>query len=200
MACSVLQSSQQRDGVMDGADATGPAGAQDPGATGGGPGPPGLVPEGTLDPGPDAILDSLPAEDLLVFVRQVTVHEDKDNGRGEYNLRFGAAGDDDLVGNRAATRWQGTVSNGESYEVLGWLGPVTVSTPGGVLSIACAGHEDDPVSDDTVLGGVARLGKAQEWGLGRWWRTENGPDCDFVFTVVRATDSPAAPVFLGQVT
>src|SRR3712207_7680258 len=54
-------------------------------------------------------------------------------------------------------RSQGAVSTGEASEVLGWLGPVSVSIPDGLLTVGVAGHEDDLLADDTILGGVARF-------------------------------------------
>jgi hypothetical protein len=136
---------------------------------------------------PDDVLDEKPAAQLKVFVRELIVNDDADRGGdpGEYDIRFGLSGDDDLVGNRFAARWQGSVMTGEASEVLGWLGPVTVSLPDGVLTVGVAGHEDDFLADEIVLGGVARFGAAENWGLGVWWRTQNGQHCDFVFAVVR---------------
>jgi hypothetical protein len=159
---------------------------------------------------PDDVLDEKPAELLKVFVRELIVNDDQDRGGdpGEFDIRFGLAGDDDLVGNRVAARWQGSVRTGQPSEVLGWLGPVTVSLPDGVLTVGVAGHEDDFLADDTVLGGVARFGAAENWGIGRWWRTRNGEHCDFVFAVVReeegalaqrgASGGQPAPVLLDE--
>ena len=58
--------------------------------------------------------------------------------------------------------------------MLGWIGPVSVSEPDGLLLVGVAGKEDDFLVDDVVLGGVARLGVAENWGIDRWWRTTNG--------------------------
>jgi hypothetical protein len=148
---------------------------------------------------PDDVLDVKPAKDLKVFIRELIVHDDRDRDAdgGEYSVRFGLAGDDDLVGNRAVARWAGKVKSEETREVLGWLGPVSVSEPDGVLLVGCAGHEDDFLVDDIVLGGVVRFGAGEGWGIDRWWRTVNGEHCDFVFAVVRDEgDSQPAPVFL----
>ncbi|MGH2349987.1 MAG: hypothetical protein ACRDI2_23315 [Chloroflexota bacterium] len=151
---------------------------------------------------PGEILDSRLADQFRVFIREVIVHEDRDAGQGgEYDLRFGAAGDPDLPDNRYVARWTSKVVSGEATEVLGWVGPVTVSMPGGVLAVGCAGSEQDLLADDTVLGGVAVFDDAQQWGTGRWWRTVNGRHCDFVFAVVRG-DAPEqpAPILLGDPT
>lgn len=150
---------------------------------------------------PDDVLDVKPAELLKVFVRELIVHHDGDRGQdaGEYRVRIGVAGDEDLVGNRVEVTWQGSVSSGEPAEVLAWVGPVSVATPDGVLRVGCAGHEDDLLVDDVVLGGVARYTVDQRWGIDRWWRTTNGPDCDLVFAVVRGDEGQQpAPVFLGD--
>ena len=154
---------------------------------------------------PDDVLDVKPAQLLSVFVRTLIVHDDEDSGddAGEYDVRFGVAGDDDLVGNRASARWRGSVRSGEEVEVLGWIGPVSVSEPDGLLLVGVAGHEDDFLVDDVVLGGIARLGGAENWGIDRWWRTINGAACDLVFAVVRTPDEasrPAAPVLLDDPT
>ena len=154
---------------------------------------------------PDDVLDVKPAQLLSVFVRALIVHDDEDSGDapGEYDVRFGVAGDDDLVGNREAARWQGSVRSGEEYEVLGWVGPVSVSEPDGVLRVGVAGHEDDFLVDDVVLGGIALLGASENWGIDRWWRTTNGAACDVVFAVVRTPDGearPASPVLLDDPT
>ncbi|HEX2513934.1 MAG TPA: hypothetical protein VH257_04460 [Chloroflexota bacterium] len=143
---------------------------------------------------PDDVLDEKPAELLKVFVRELIVNDDSDRGSdpGEFDLRFGLSGDDDLVGNRVAVQWQGTVRTGETIEVLGWLGPVTVSLPDGVLTVGVAGEEDDFLADDIILGGVARFGEAENWGIGHWWRTRNGEHCDFVFAVVREEEGQVA--------
>ena len=103
-------------------------------------------------------------------------------------MRFGVAGDDDLVGNRVSARWRGSVRSGEEVEVLGWIGPVSVSEPDGLLLVGVAGKEDDFLVDDVVLGGIARLGVAENWGIDRWWRTTNGAACDLIFAVVRTPD------------
>jgi hypothetical protein len=160
------------------------------------------VPEGLREEDlPDDVLDVKPAELLSVFVRALIVHQDEDRGDdpGEYDVRIGVAGDDDLVGNRVAARWQGSVRSGVESEVLGWVGPVSVSPPDGVLRVGVAGHEDDWLVDDAVLGGVAILGQREEWGIDRWWRTTNGDACDIVFAVVRTPEGealPPAPVLL----
>ncbi len=77
--------------------------------------------------------------------------------------------------------------------MLGWMGPVTVSLPDGVLTMGVAGQEDDFLADDIILGGVARFGEAENWGIGHWWRTRNGEHCDFVFAVVREEEEPPGP-------
>jgi hypothetical protein len=95
------------------------------------------------------------------------------------------------------------VRSGEESEVLGWVGPVSVSLPDGVLRVGVAGHEDDFLADDTVLGGIAILGPGEDWGIDRWWRTINGDACDVVFAVVRTPDGaalPPAPVLLAAPT
>ena len=160
------------------------------------------VPEGLrVEDLPDDVLDVKPAELLSVFVRALIVHRDEDSGDnpGEYDVRIGVAGDDDLVGNQVAARWQGSVRSGEESEVLGWVGPVSVSPPDGVLRVGVAGHEDDFLVDDAVLGGIAILGPGEEWGIDRWWRTINGDACEIVFAVVRTPEGealPPAPVLL----
>lgn len=137
-------------------------------------------------PANDELEEDQPAEQLKVFIRELIVHDDRDGGDGgQYDVHFGVTGDEDLVGNRETARWEGSVVSGQTADVQGWIGPVVVSTPLGVLSVAVAGVEHDLLSDDTVLGGVALLSAAQGWGTGSWWRTVNGLHCDFVFTVVR---------------
>lgn len=131
---------------------------------------------------------------MKVFVREVVVHDDRGDGQGgEFDLRFGVIGDDDLPDNRFAAHWQSDVVSGQTFDVLGWLGPVTVTPAGGLLAVACAGTAADLLTDNPVLGGIAWLAPEEGWRVGRWWQTANGQHCNFVFTVVRGGegDQPA---------
>lgn len=135
-----------------------------------------------------------------LFIREIVVHDTRDPGDspGEYDIAFGAVAETDPAGLKTTPRWTGTVRRGETYEILEWLGPLGVAD-GLALTVAARGREHDILGDDTLLGGVARLTGAEQWGVGRWWRTTNGKHFDFLFAVGRAEEGHAGrPPLTGQ--
>jgi hypothetical protein len=137
-----------------------------------------------------------------VFIRDLIVHDDKDlgPGRGEYEVVFGAVGVPRSAGGQARVDWAGAVSSHRTYDVAQWTGVVPVPLPRGKLSIAGGGVEHDPGKTDAIVGGVATFEEEREWGVGRWWRTTNGRDFDFVFCVTPAEEASEAarPVWTGE--
>ena len=135
-----------------------------------------------------------------VFIREIVVHDTSDPGDdpGEYDIVFAALPDADPAGMHTSPRWTTQVRRGESYEVLEWLGPLTVQA-GGRLTICARGRERDPIGDDPLFGGIVHLTQAEQWGIGRWMRTTNGKHFDFLFAVTRAEDGHAGrPTLTGR--
>src|SRR5687768_13841063 len=137
-----------------------------------------------------------------VHIRDLIVHDDKDPGpgRGEYAIDFGAAGVPSAAGGQARVHWEGSVASHRTYDIAQWTGVVAVPVPDGKLSVAAAGAERDTGGDDALLGGAATFEADREWGIGRWWRTVNGRDFDFVFCVTPAEEAGEAgrPAWTGE--
>jgi hypothetical protein len=146
--------------------------------------------------------DGGPKRLFNVHIRDLIVHDDKDPGpgRGEYAVDFGAAGVPSAGGSRTRVRWEGSVSSHRTYDVAQWTGVVAVPAPAGKLTVGGAGAERDRGGDDALLGGVATFEADAEWGVGRWWRTVNGRDFDFVFCVTPAEEAgeAARPAWTGE--
>ena len=138
--------------------------------------------------------------DVNVFIREIVVHDTSDpgGGAGEYDVAFTAASASDPAAVRTSPRWTKSVKRGETYEVLEWLGPVSVPD-GGTLRVSARGREHDLLGDDQLLGGIAHLTAGEQLGIGRWWRTTNGKHFDFLFAVARAEAGHAGrPPLTGQ--
>jgi hypothetical protein len=150
----------------------------------------------------DTDRDGAPTRLFNVHIRDLLVHDDKDPGpgRGEYAVDFGAAGVPSRAGSRARVRWEGSVAGHRTYDVAQWTGVVAVPATAGKLTIGGAGAERDPRADDALLGGVATFEADREWGVGRWWRTVNGRDFDFVFCATPAEEAGEAgrPAWTGE--
>ena len=146
--------------------------------------------------------DGEPKRLFNVHIRDLLVHDDKDPGpgRGEFAVDFGAAGVPSRAGSRTRVRWEGSVASHRTYDVAQWTGVVAVPAPEGKLTVGGAGAERDPGADDALLGGVATFEADREWGVGRWWRTVNGRDFDFVFCVTPAEEAGEAgrPAWTGE--
>jgi hypothetical protein len=123
-----------------------------------------------------------------VFIRELIVHDDRDRvgGGGEYDVTFVAAASPGSAApdSRSGCRWADSVSSGNSYEVRLWTGAVTFPS-GHSLAVVGIGEEHDALIADALRGGLALLGADHDWGVGRWWRTTNGPHFDFLFFVAR---------------
>jgi hypothetical protein len=123
-----------------------------------------------------------------VFIRGITVHDDRDRvgGRGEYDATFVAAASpaSSAPDSRSGCRWAGSVSKGHTYEVRLWTGAVTFPS-GHSLAVVGLGEEQDVLVADALRGGLALLGADRDWGVGRCWRTTNGPHFDFLSFVAR---------------
>ncbi len=135
-----------------------------------------------------------------VFIREIVIHSTSDPGDdpGEYDIAFAAVTDADPAALRSSPRWTNQVRRGESYEILEWLGPLTVQE-GACLTVSAHGREHDPIGDDPLMGGVAHLTQAEQWGIGRWLRTTNGKQFDFLFAVTRAEEGHAGrPPLTGR--
>lgn len=146
-------------------------------------------------------LRAKPTATLNVYVREVVVHDERDPGpgRGEYDIAFAAVAGPGARATQQSERWQTSVSTGRRYAVGRWTGAVPVNSVDGWLTIAGGGVERDAVNDDTALGGIAVLRADRNWGIGRWWRTTNGPHFDLVFCVVEGDRPDAAlPVWTGE--
>lgn len=140
---------------------------------------------------------------LRVYVREMIVRRDHDPGpgRGEFDVSFvGAASPSSAApAARSGVRWIASVRAGETTEVGRWTGPVQVRTEHS-LAVAGAGEERDRFRAATLFGGLTILGGSEGWGVGRWWRTTNGRDFDYVFYVARLEegddpDSTAEPTW-----
>ena len=146
--------------------------------------------------------DGEPKRLFNVHIRDLLVHDDKDPGpgRGEFAVDFGAAGVPSRAGSRTQVRGEGSVASHRTYDVAQWTGVVAVPSPEGKLTVGGAGAERDPGADDALLGGVATFEADREWGVGRWWRTVNGRDFDFVFCVTPAEEAGEAgrPAWTGE--
>lgn len=138
--------------------------------------------------------------EVNVFMREIVVHDTRDPGNdpGEYDIAFAASVGRDAGSVRTTPRWTNRVRRGESYEILEWLGPISVD--GGKTLVVCGrGREHDLIGSDQLLGGVAHLTAAENWGLDRWSRTTNGKHFDFVFAVTPAAEGHAGrPLLTGQ--
>ncbi|HEU5316683.1 MAG TPA: hypothetical protein VFX49_11275 [Chloroflexota bacterium] len=138
--------------------------------------------------------------DVNVFIREIVVHDASEPGgdAGEYDVAFAAGIPGDSSSARTSPRWTNRVRRAQTYEVLDWLGPVSVAD-GGTLVVSARGREHDLLRDDALLGGVAHLTAAQGLGVGKWWRTTNGKHFDFLFAVSRAEEGHAGrPVLSGR--
>jgi hypothetical protein len=140
--------------------------------------------------------------DVNVFIREIVVHDTRESGdgAGEYDIAFSGGVAGDAAGMKSSPRWANSVRRGETYEVLEWIGPFTVSDSG-VLTVAARGQEKDRLfGSDPLLGGLAHLSGEEQWGIGKWWRTTNGKHFDFTFAVGRAEQGHAGrPPLTGQV-
>jgi len=135
-----------------------------------------------------------------VFIRQIVVHDTRDPGDdpGEYDIAFAAYTDAAPADLKTTPRWTNSVRRAEQYEILEWLGPLDVQD-GVRLIVAARGREHDFIGSDELLGGVAHLTGANQWGLDHWWRTRNGKHFDVVFAVSRAEAGHAGrPLFTGH--
>jgi hypothetical protein len=134
-----------------------------------------------------------------VYIRNVTVHDDHDVGpaKGEFDISFvtSASPVSSDPSSRSGTRWTGTVTSGATYDVDAWTGPATIAA-GRSLLLAGAGEEQDRFRNDALRGGLTYLSAEQGWGAGRWWRTTNGKDFDFLFYVARV-EGEASPGVAG---
>ena len=138
--------------------------------------------------------------DVNVFIREIVVHDTRDVGgdAGEYDIAFAATGAPAPSTVRTTPPWTNRVKRGETYEVLEWIGPVSVGHDGSLI-VSARGREHDLFGHDALLGGVAHLTSAVELGVGRWWRTTNGKHFDFTFAVARASDGRSGrPPLTGQ--
>jgi hypothetical protein len=138
--------------------------------------------------------------DVNVFIREIVVHDTRDmgGGAGEYDLTFAAASSNAPDALHTSPHWTHSVKRGETYEVLEWLGPVSVAD-GGTLVVSAHGQERDLLGKDQLLGGIAHLTAALELGVGHWWRTTNGKHFDFLFAVARTSDGHAGrPLLTGR--
>ena len=103
------------------------------------------------------------------------------------------------AGRRATRRPTQAVPSGAPLRAT--PGPTAAHTaPAGKLTVGGAGAERDRTGDDELVGGVATFEADAEWGVGRWWRTVNGRDFDFVFCVTPAEESgeAARPAWTGE--
>ena len=125
---------------------------------------------------------------LNVYIRDVTVHNDHDlgPGKGAFDVSFvtSASPVSSDPASRSGVRWTGAVTSGATYDVGEWTGPLTFATRHSLL-LAGAGEEHDRFRNDALRGGLTYLSADHGWGAGRWWRTTNGKDFDFLFYVAR---------------
>src|SRR5688572_15646215 len=124
---------------------------------------------------------------LKVVIRHLIVHDDSDPDPvwGEFDVTIGiAAPGIASLSNRTSVRWKRSVWSGHTYDLRAELGPIAVRDKGGVIAIAGAGAEHDPVLDEQLRGGLAMLGAEHHFGFGGWWRTTNGRHFDLIFAVI----------------